>query len=104
MQDRLQLRALTCGESPVLSGESNNMREFIRNDVWDDAGRLLVKQKPINWNHTTKAQLHREKATVRLCWITSIFGAFEAATSTSACSFFDPPCTRMPLAFNFVSR
>jgi hypothetical protein len=39
--------ALTCGETFAASGEFNDMREFIRNDVGDDEGRVFVKQKPI---------------------------------------------------------
>jgi hypothetical protein len=39
--------ALTCGDTFVLSSEYDDMREFIRNDVGDEAGRIFVKQKPI---------------------------------------------------------
>jgi hypothetical protein len=39
--------ALTCGETFVLSSEFDDMREFIRNDVGDETGRVFVKQKPI---------------------------------------------------------
>ena len=38
---------LTCGDSFVLSSSFDDMREFIRNDVGDEAGRVLEKQKPI---------------------------------------------------------
>jgi hypothetical protein len=30
--------ALTCGETFVLSGEFNNMQEFIRNDAGEETG------------------------------------------------------------------
>ena len=39
--------ALTCGETFALSSEFNKLREFIRNDVGDEAGRVFVKHKPI---------------------------------------------------------
>jgi hypothetical protein len=39
--------ALTCGETFALSSEFNELREFIRNDVGDEAGRVFVKHKPI---------------------------------------------------------
>lgn len=39
--------ALTCGETFVLSYEFDDMREFVRNDAGDDAGRVFVRQKPI---------------------------------------------------------
>lgn len=39
--------ALTCGDSFALSGEFDDMREFVRNDVGDEDGRVFVKQKPI---------------------------------------------------------
>jgi len=39
--------ALTCGETFALSSEFNEMREFIRNDIGDDSGRVFVKGKPI---------------------------------------------------------
>lgn len=39
--------ALTCGETFVLSSEFDDMRDFIRNDVGDETGRVFVKQKPI---------------------------------------------------------
>ena len=39
--------ALTCGETFAISREFNNMREFIRNDIGVEMGRVFVKQKPI---------------------------------------------------------
>jgi hypothetical protein len=39
--------AFTCGDTFVLSSEYDDMREFIRNDVGDEAGRVFVKHKPI---------------------------------------------------------
>lgn len=39
--------ALTCGETFAISKEFNDMREFIRNDVGTETGRVFVKQKPI---------------------------------------------------------
>ena len=39
--------ALTCGETFAISREFDYMREFIRNDVGAETGRLFVKQKPI---------------------------------------------------------
>jgi hypothetical protein len=39
--------ALTCGETFAISREFNDMREFIRNDVGAETGRVFVKQKPI---------------------------------------------------------
>lgn len=39
--------ALNCGETFVLSRGFDEMREFTRNDVGDDIGRVFVKQKPI---------------------------------------------------------
>jgi hypothetical protein len=39
--------ALTCGDVFPLSSEFNALREFIRNNIGDAAGRVIVKQKPI---------------------------------------------------------
>jgi hypothetical protein len=39
--------AFTCGDVFPLSSEFNDLREFIRNNIGDDAGRVFVKQKPI---------------------------------------------------------
>jgi hypothetical protein len=39
--------ALTCGDTYPLSREFNDAREFIRNDVGSEAGRVFVKPKPI---------------------------------------------------------
>jgi len=39
--------AFIYGDTFVLSGEYDDMREFIRNDVGDEAGRVFVKHKPI---------------------------------------------------------
>jgi hypothetical protein len=39
--------ALTCGDTFALSSEFNDLREFIRNDIGNDAGRVYVKRKPI---------------------------------------------------------
>ncbi len=39
--------ALICGETFPLSREFDDICEFIRNDVGDDAGRVFEKQKPI---------------------------------------------------------
>lgn len=39
--------ALTCGDAFPISREFDDMREFIRNDVGTELGRVFVKQKPI---------------------------------------------------------
>jgi hypothetical protein len=39
--------AFTCGDTFATSREFDDMRQFIRYDVGDDAGRVFVKQKPI---------------------------------------------------------
>ena len=39
--------ALTCGGAFPISREFDDMREFIRNDVGAETGRVFVKQKPI---------------------------------------------------------
>ena len=37
----------TCGENFAISHENDDTREFIRNDVGNETGRVFVKQKPI---------------------------------------------------------
>ena len=39
--------AMTCGDSFALARDFDDMREFIRNDVGDEMGRVFVKHKPI---------------------------------------------------------
>jgi hypothetical protein len=39
--------ALTCGDTFAISTEFDALREFVRNDVGDDAGRVFAKQKAI---------------------------------------------------------
>jgi len=39
--------ALTCGDTFALSREFDDLRQFIRNNIGDDAGRVFVKHKPI---------------------------------------------------------
>jgi hypothetical protein len=39
--------AFTCGDTFTLSREFDDMRDFIRNDIGSDGGRVFVKGKPI---------------------------------------------------------